>query len=242
MYYLLGIDDTDSPRIGESSNETLNTSSLALTLGLKLESMGLARLLNISCHQLFQHPSIPFTCNNTASCLLLDSEPQKMREIDLVTRLTLRSESGTTANPGYALAVWNQFDPEIVSWGRSAKSVELQRMEAVNLARRCGISTAGISGSGAGVIGALAAIGLRYDGNDGYIHWMPGLDQLHGIFTPIEINQVIHFESIVSENHKHPALDDRIQVTGENKPVLKEGRIVLQIAPAKKGSNYEWQT
>lgn len=242
MYYLLGIDDTDSPRIGEASNATPNTAALALTLGQKLESMGLARLLNLSCHQLFQHPSIPFTSSNIASCLLLDGDPQKVREIDMVTRLTLRSESASTANPGYALAAWNQFDPEIVTWGKTAKSVELQRMDAVNLAKRCGLSTAGISGSGAGVIGALAAVGLRYDGNDGYIHWMPGLDKLHGILTPLEINQFIHFESIASENHKRPALDDRIQLTGDIKPVLNEGRIVLQIVPAKRGANYEWQS
>ena len=119
MYYLLGIDDTDSPNNEDAS---LNTATLAITLGQKLESLSLARLLNISCHQLFQHPAIPYSSGNIACCLLLDSEPQKIREIDMITRLALRGESSAKANPGYALAAWNQFDPEIIAWGKNCQS------------------------------------------------------------------------------------------------------------------------
>jgi hypothetical protein len=239
VYYLLGIDDTDSPKTGDTSQ---NTASLALTLGQKLESLALARLLNISCHPLFQHPSIAHTSSNIACCLLLDSDPQKLREIDMTTRLTLRGQSAATANPGYALAAWNNFDPEVVAWGKMAKISSIQRMDAITLARRSGISIAGITGSGAGVIGALSAVGLRYDGNDGYIYWMPGLDKLTGIHTQVEINQFIHFESIESEHHKRPALDDRILFTEGIKPVLRDGRVVLQVTPAARGSEYEWKS
>ncbi len=241
MYYLLGIDDTDSSLTGESSSLTPNTALLALRLGQKLESLDQARLINISCHQLFQHPSIPHTSSNIASCLLLDSDPQKIREIDMTTRLTLRGQSAATANPGYALAAWSHFDLEVVAWGKKAKIALVQRMDAISLARQSGISIAGINGSGAGVIGALSAIGLRYEGNDGYIYWMPGLDKLEGIRTQVEINRYIHFESIESVHHKRPALDDRILFTGGASPVLKDGRIVLPVTPAKRGSEYEWQ-
>lgn len=239
MYYLLGIDDTDSPNTGDTGQ---NTAKLALSLGQKLESLDLARLLNISCHQLFQHPSIPHTSSNSACCLLLDSDSQMLREIDLTTRLTLRSESAPNANPGYALASWNQFDPEVVAWGKTAQTALLQRMDAITLARRSGIAIAGINGSGSGVIGALSAVGLRYEGNDGYITWMPGLEKLSGIHTQIEINQYIHIESIESESHKHPALDDRIQFMDTAKPVLKNGRIVLLVSAAKRGAKFEWQS
>ena len=240
MYYLLGIDDTDSTPTGEVSSLTPNTAQLALTLGQKLESLALARLINISCHQLFQHPSIPHTSSNVASCLLLDSDPQKIREIDLTTRLILRGLSTATANPGYALATWSHFDPEVVAWGKRAKIALVQRMDAISLARQSGISIAGINGSGAGVIGALSAVGLRYDGNDGTIYWMPGLDRLEGVHTQVEINQFVHFESIESVHHKRPALDDRILFTGDTPPVLKDGRIVLQVTPAKRGSDFQW--
>ncbi len=240
MFFLLGIDDTDSPTGGDAFSTLPDTAAMALTLGLKLESMGLARLLNISCHQLFQNSMVPYTTSNTAACLFLDTDAQKIREIDMTARLILRGQSSPTANPGYALAAWNQIAHEVVSWSKSAKIAPVQRMDAIKLARQSGIMTAGISGSGSGVIGALSAVGLRYDGNDGFIYWMPGLDKLHGICTQIEINQFIHFESIESEHHKRPALDDRIFLSEKVKPILKEGRIVLQISPAKRGSEFEW--
>ncbi len=242
MYYLLGVDDTDSPTDGDASSTRPDTASMALTIGKKLESMTLARLLNISCHPLFLHPSIPHTTSNIASCLLLDTDAQKIREIDMTTRLMLRGQCSPTANPGYALAAWNQIEPEIVSWGKTAKIAPVQRMDAIQLAKRCGIYTAGISGSGAGVIGALSAVGLRYDGNDGFIYWMPGLEKLRGICTQTEIDQYIHFESIESEHHKRPALDDRILFSESVKPILKEGRIVITVSPAKRGKEYEWES
>jgi hypothetical protein len=237
VYYLLGIDDTDSSANNDTS---VNTTHLALALGQKLESLNLAKLLNISCHQLFLHPSVPHTSNNTTCCLLLDCYPQMVREIDMITRLTLRGESAASANPGYALAAWHQFDPEVVAWGKMAKNLTLMRMDALVLARRSGILIAGINGSGAGVIGALAAVGLRYDGNDGYIQWMPGLDRLTGIFNQLEMNQFIRFESIESEHHHHPALDDRILFSREVKPVIVNSRIVLMVSPAKRGEEFQW--
>lgn len=242
MFYLLGIDDTDSPTGADAFSTLPDTSAIALLLGQKLEALSLARLINISCHQLFLHPSIMHTTNNRAACLLLDADAQKIREIDMTTRLMLRGQSAPTANPGYALAAWNQITSEVVAWGKSAKNAPVQRMDAIKLARQSGILTAGISGSGAGVIGALSAVGLRYDGNDGSIYWMPGLEKLRGICTQIEISQFIHFESIESEQHKRPALDDRILFTENIKTMLKNGRIVLKVTPAKRGSEYEWES
>lgn len=242
MFYLLGIDDTDAQANEDVPNSTQDTAAMALTLGQKLESMGLARLLNISCHQLFQNSMVPYTTSNTAACLFLDTDAQKIREIDMTARLVLRGQSSPTANPGYALAAWNQITHEVVAWSKSAKIAPVQRMDAIKLARQSGIMTAGISGSGSGMIGALSAVGLRYDGNDGFIYWMPGLDKLHGIYTQVELNQYIHFDSIESEHNKHPALDDRIHF-GENvRPVLKEGRIVIMVSPAKRGAEYEWES
>jgi len=242
VYYLLGIDDTDSPATGDALNATQDSAALALSLGQKLEALGLAKLLNVSCHELFLNPSIAYTTSNTAHCLLLDGDPQKMREIDMTTRSTLRSQSAANANPGYALATWNQIDPEVVVWGQRAKTSILQRMDAINLAKRSGIAIAGISGSGVGVIGAFSAIGLRYDGNDGHINWMPGLDRLVGIYSQIEINHFIQFGSIETENQKRPALDDRILFSANTKPILKNGRIVLKVSPAEKKQQYQWQS
>ncbi len=239
MYYLLGIDDTDSP-VGDASHST-STPALAYTLARQLESKSLAKLINISCHQLLQHPSITHTSNNVSCCILLDSEEIKVREIDLVCREVLLKECAVNSNPGYALASWYQFDTDVVRWGMSAKTAITDRQDCISLGRRCGIAIAGIMGSGAGVIGALAAVGLRYEGSDGWIDWMPGLPVPQGTYTQLQLNQFIHFDLIESDHHKRPALDDRIHITNPVCPLLKDGKIVMVVTSSKRGSNFEWQ-
>lgn len=233
MYFLLGIDDTDSI-------ESQDTSKLALSLGKRLESLSYARLINISCHQLLQHPSIPSTSTNVACCLLLDAETLKIREIDLACRELLHRESAPLSNPGFALAAWNQFDPEIVVWGKQAKINQLFRSDAISLGRQHGISMAGILGSGIGVIGALAAVGLRYEGNDGWISWMPGMARTQGIHTQIQLSQFIQFDRIETESGKRPAFDDRIWFSETIKPVLKNGKVTLLVSAGKRGADFEW--
>lgn len=240
MYFLLGIDDTDAPTDNAAEASSNDTAELAATLGKHLESRKLAQLVNLSSHQLFQHPSIPHTSQNIACCLLLDAEQIKAREIELTCREILHRESAPRSNPGFALAAWNQFDPEIVVWGKTAKFSPLNRQDGIALARRCSISVAGIEGSGAGIIGALAAVGLRYEGNDGWISWMPGLASLNGIYTEVQLTKYIRFDRIESERLKRPAMDDRIQINSQVKPLIQGSKIVLRVTNAKKGSDFEW--
>lgn len=234
MYFLLGIDDTDS-------EESQDTQALALSLGKRLETLSLAKLINISCHQLLQHPSIPLTSTNVTCCLLLDAEVLKVREIDLICREVLHRESAPLSNPGFALAAWNQFDPEIVVWGKQAKINQLNRADAISLSRLHTILMAGIMGSGIGVIGALAAVGLRYEGNDGWISWMPGINRAQGVYTQIQLSEFIHFDRIETERGIRPAFDDRIHFATMAKPLLKNGKVVLHVSAVKRGSDFEWQ-
>jgi len=233
LYFLLGIDDTDT-------QDSSSTVDLALTLGSQIESRTQAKLLNISCHQLIQHPSITQNGRNIACCLFLDVEKEKHREIDLACREILLRESAPGSNAGYALAAWAQFDHELIVWGKTAKTNLLKRQDALDLARRCGLSTAGILGSGSGVIGALAAVGLRFEGNDGWIEWMPGLKGLFGTYTQIQLTQYIQFDSIESQQGSRPAMDDLILFEHPVKPLLKDSKIILSVTRAKKGTEYEW--
>jgi len=235
VYFLLGIDDTDSPT-------SQDTYALALSLGRQMESLSIARLVNLSCHQLWQYPSVSHTSENIASCLLLDAESDRLREIDLLCRQTLLRESAPGSNAGYALAAWNQFDPDVVVWGKTCKLTSLNRLDGIALARRCEIAIAGILGNGNGVIGALAAVGLRFEGNDGWIQWMPGLDSLRGVFTAMELTQRVSIDGIETERHKRPAITDRIIINDRLKPILLDGRIILPVRSAKKGADHDWET
>ena len=60
----------------------------------------------------------------------------------------------------------------------------------------------GLTGNNDGVIGALAAIGLRYSGNDGRFVSVKGkeLREINGIFTKTEILGQINIDDIITEN------------------------------------------
>lgn len=234
MFFLLGIDDTDS-------HDSPTTATLALALGQHFESLGVAELICITCHPLFDHPTLIGDCGNRAVCILLDADLQHAREIELGCREFLRRESSPGSNTGFALAAWNQFDPEVVAWGKTARFTLLERLSALALGRQAGMALSGLAGSGRGVIGALAAVGLRFEGSDGWVDWMPGLDALNGVYTPVTLADVARFERIETESGRRPALDDRILISHRPRPVLKGGNITLLLTPAKRGSEHHWE-
>ncbi len=234
MYFLLGIDDTDSPG-------SATTSDLALALGLHFETLGLAGLISLSCHALYNHPTLAGSCSNRACCLMLDAEPHRARDLELGCREYLRREAAPGSSPGFALASYNQFDPEVVVWGKTACFTLLNRQDALSLCRHAGISISGLAGSGCGVIGALAAVGLRFEGSDGWIEWMPGLAALNGVYTPVTLSDAIHFDRVESEHGRRPALDDRILIASRPRPVMRGGNITLLLTAAKRGSDHHWE-
>lgn len=234
MFYLLGIDDTDSPG-------SPTTAALALALGRNFENLGIAEFICVTCHPLFTHPPLVGACGNRAVCILLDAQPLRAREIELDCREYLRRESSPGSNPGFALAAWNQFAPEVVVWGKTARFTLLERQAALSLGRQAGMSISGLAGSGCGVIGALAAVGLRFEGSDGWVDWMPGLDALIGVYTPVTLADAARFDRVETESGRRPALDDRILISHRPRPVLKGGNITLLLTPAKRGSEHHWE-
>ena len=176
MFFLIGIDDTDS-----ASSE--GTGRHACRLGELIEERRHGRLVSITRHQLLRHPDIYFTTTNSAACLLVDAVKEARRDLELTCREFLRRFSAPASDPGFALAAWPDLTPEVVTWGRQAKHLMHFRSGAIELAKMNNISCAGFHGTGVGVIGALAAIGLYYSGNDGRFIWLPGLDKLKGTLT-----------------------------------------------------------
>lgn len=83
----------------------------------------------------------------------------------------LESHSAPGADPGLCVADRERlFRPErLVAWGYRAKKKILPKDESYALARECGVHLSEHGGSGQGVVGALAAVGLRISGNDGRV-------------------------------------------------------------------------
>lgn len=233
MIFFLGIDDTGQP--GKSgSGET------ALSLGLHLQACKLARLVHVSAHALIPPAEIPHSTLNHAYCLTLEGEALQLREIDMESRVYLMRHSAAGANPGFALTPRERVIERIQNWGKACQMFTMERREALDLARSQGITTTGFTGSGSGVIGALAAVGLRASGSDGWIAWLPGLPDLKGVMTFSEILQISTFDYVKSLRGRTPDFRDRIQLGERVMPLLYNDRTLLLLAPAPRSAGWEW--
>ena len=233
MFFLIGIDDTDNIT-------SQDTGSLAQLLGQGLDERGFGRLISVTSHQLFHHSNVHYTTQNQCACLLMDADEETRRDIELFSREFLLRESAVGANAGFALSAWNRLPPSITAWGDRAKTELLSRQEAMALARECKISIAGFTGSGTGVIGALAALGLYYKGNDGRYLWLPGLSDLKGIFTYTRLIGTCPIDRVENSRGRRPLPNDRIYIGDAAYPILRDGKSVLLIELAKKDEPFEW--
>ncbi len=233
MIFYLGIDDTGPP--GKSGSGLT-----ALALGLHLQARKLARLVHVSVHALVPAGEIPHSSLNHAYCLTLEGEAQQLREIDMESRVYLMHNSAAGSNPGFAVAPRERVNERILNWGKACQMMTLDRREALDLARSQGITAAGFTGSGSGVIGALAAVGLRTSGGDGWITWLPGLPDLKGVMTFSEILHISTFDYVKSLHGRTPDFRDRIRLGEQVMPLLYNDRTLLLLAPAPRSADWEW--
>ncbi len=235
MLFLIGLDDTDNA----TSEDTIN---LAERLGFKLEENHIAKLVAITSHQLSRNSSIAFTSTNQCACLLVDAHQEDQRDLELVCRGFLLRECAPGSNAGFALSPWSGVAPAVITWGQQAKATLLTRQEAMTLAHENNIAIAGFTGSGSGVIGALAAVGLYFDGNDGCFQWLPGLRDLHGVYTLLGLLETCNIGRVENARSRRPLPGDRINIVEGAIPILRGGKSLLLVEPAKKDDLYEWNT
>ncbi len=235
MRFLIGLDDTDS-------NKGSSTGILARQLGLSLESAGLGRLDSVTRHQLFDSPQINSTTRNSAVCITFEADQAKRKEIEMACRSFLLREYSSGSNAGYALASWVQVTLEVFTWARLVKNQKVTRADALQIARAAGIAVAGLCGNGDGVIGALAAIGLRYRGEDGRFLWLPGLEELAGTYTYSELMSLVPFDRIENLRGRAPRPNDKITLGKEFQALLREGRCVLLVEELRTESGFHWNT
>ena len=134
-----------------------------------LQSLNVPRSF-ISRHQLFFSPLVPYTSHNSSMCAEIyggieyEELIQKGSEY-LETRLAPGADPGLCAADPERLS-----EPELLPvWGYRAKKEVLTKADAYALAERCRVHLSEHGGTGQGVVGALAAVGLRLAGQDGRV-------------------------------------------------------------------------
>jgi hypothetical protein len=208
MNYLTCIDDTDMPG-------TKGTGWLAQELCDAIKTNGLAReTMAISRHQLYVHEDIPYTSHNSAMCFEMDISNGAIQPvIDFMGQfLETRSQKGS--DPGLCVARLNNGvdTKSLMDFGADAKRRISSKEEAYSLAGRAGVHLSEHGGTGQGVIGAVAGVGLRLSGNDGrYRGW-------YHLGQPREV-------VCVDQLCAHPFID--CVVTPSGSPLSPDSRVVI---------------
>lgn len=170
MQYIIGIDDTDNT---ESRGTGHLARAMATVLAQNFQIHGVIR------HQLLEDERVPKTSHNSSAAILLEGNPCPLAEIAEFVRKIMLDDFQPGSDPG--LCVASDVPPEIIAYGQRAQREFLYQREACNLAASHGIFLEGLGGDQGGVIGALAAVGLAFAGNDGRYVLVKSIRDLKGL-------------------------------------------------------------
>lgn len=234
MRVLIGIDDTDNPTTGGSA-------ILARDLGAVLQETGLARVQSVTRHQLCPASTIHRTTSNAAACLLVHVLSDYYYDLCPACEKYVKAHSAPNANAGLCVVLWDIISDEVVDFGLKTKRRPVQLEEALRLAETQKIDLKAVTGSGNGMIGALAAVGLRKGSNDGRFVWLPGLRDLPvHTYTVADLCQRIHVDEVRSHRGTPLSPDETVYTGDWLRPILVGGKAVLFVAEAPEGAPYQW--
>jgi hypothetical protein len=233
--YLVGIDDTDDP-------ESRGTGHLVRDIGARIGAAGMAEVHGISRHQLFFDPRIPYTSHNSSLCLDADIAPDRVAELAEYCRGYLRAESAPGADAGLCIVAWSAVGADVVAFGRRAKSEIVTQQEARQLAVRAGLLLEGLTGDDGGVIGALAAVGLRKTDNDGRFNWRRGMREAGPFISVEKLLRTTGIDAVRSISGRAVGADDVIDVRPWPRAILAEGLAVLLVEETEEDDgNCSWR-
>ncbi len=233
MRIVIGIDDTDNV-------ESRGTGFRARQLGELLVREGGCELLGITRHQLLVAPEIPYTSHNSSACLVIDGE-KPLGSVAEHCREFLIQASAPGSDAGLCIAPWDDISGRIQAFGRRAKQQVLRRSDAVDLAAGEGLLLEGLTGTRDGMIGALAAVGLRRGGSDGRFIWLRGIRELSGTHQLSELLARSGIDVVQALDGEAVAAGDRIDLGDWFRPILRDHRAVLLVTrPVAGADGAEW--
>jgi len=233
---LIGIDDTDNL-------ESRGTGFRARELGAGLTRSGRVRTRGITRHQLLVHPDVRYTSHNSAACLDVEvADASDWSWLVEYCRDYLLKHSAPGSDAGLCVAHRETVDEPVIEHGRRAKVRVLTAQQAVDVAKDRGLHLEGLTGDHGGVIGALAAVGLRRGGHDGRFIWVDGVRELTGTEIAGVLLERTGIESIETVAGEPVPADARIRVDPWPRPVLLRDRAVLLARPTgERDVGYGWE-
>lgn len=182
-------------------------------------------------HQLLFDPRIPYTSkNSSASLLFLSPAGGGVADFAERARRLMRQWFVPGSDPG--LCVTHEVPADLSHFGRRCQQEVVRQEEARQLAARHSIHLEGLGGTEDGVIGAVAAVGLLAEGNDGRVVsigvWPDDLSGLQDL-------ALLHHRGIAEIRclgSGHVLQSGCVDVGKHLRPNYRDGRIVLFVEPS----------
>ncbi|NLL61661.1 MAG: hypothetical protein GX240_02615 [Candidatus Atribacteria bacterium] len=225
MKYILAIDDTDQKNWPGTGHllEKIRKSILENQWGAADD---------ITRHQLFVHPSIPYTSHNSAMCFTGEViEKKTINNIIDIAIYYLEKESAPESDPGLCVVLLDEltFTERLVDFGFSAKVKKISKQDALNLAEQLSIYLSEHGGTGDGIIGALAGAGLRLSGNDGRFRGSHFFLEQPTMFKVNILYGNYKIDKVCTEKGKVLSGEDYVFLAGKIKTVFKNNKSVLLV-------------
>ena len=164
MKLLICIDDTDNL-------DSIGTGQLLENLCAALQARGLGRGGFVTRHQLLLDEASEYTSHNSSMCCA--AETDDAAAFTEASKAYLEANAAPGSDPGLCIL---QLRPgadyaRLTEFGRRAQTEVLKKADAYAAAAPYGsaLSLTEHGGTGDGVIGALAGVGLRLTGSDGRV-------------------------------------------------------------------------
>lgn len=230
----VGVDDTDTL-------DSVGTGQVARGLANHIEQLGLGKSLGVSRHQLLVNDAIKYTSHNSAKGLAFRTEASAA---DLYRPAIgyLKSIFVEGSDPGLCICPEDKINREILNYSISSQQKVLQKNEAIDLSSKYDIILQEIGGDGSGIIGALAAVGLRAGGNDGRLVDLKGIREITGLISVEDIKKRTDIISV--QDLEGNLIPDNVIIDSLNwiKPSLVHGKPILRVKPVIDSSGKSvWQ-
>lgn len=234
MKLYICVDDTDD------LTKSTSTGKIADLISSRIEELGGRLEQGITRHQLLLHEDIAYTSHNSSMCMVLNMEGGDLSDIMKAAEEILLANMAETSDPGLCLCRLDQVkEPDkLIAYGRRAQKEVISKEEAYRLADEIGgIILQEYGGTGIGVIGALAGVGLRLSGCDGTFRGSKGEEYAGQTDTAgqwkkrMGIQQVVDFQGNQLRDQQQVTVEKSLKLTllDHKKTLvakLQEGRYV----------------
>ena len=238
MKKIISIDDTDnqhSPGSGQLAED------LAQEL---IQRRIITEASDISRHQLFIHDLVPYTSHNSAMCFTVSTDQGSYPELITFCQdfLSLRSAEGS--DPGLCVTDKDNILGRelLIDFGMRAKRSILTKQVAYQIAEQAGVHLSEHGGTGDGVIGALAGVGLRLSGSDGRIRGWHKTAEAGRTISVEKLCAVLRVPWAVDDSGTRLPGYDRVTISDERiKTVLHDHCAVVPLTRTEQGA-IDWAT